>query len=73
MAHDNYIENRGSGLWKITTYKPEKEFGPYEGWLQVSRDFHVVYKSYDVANGGANCIASFPSPNVAAAENTKEI
>jgi hypothetical protein len=70
--HDNYIESRGFGEWVITTYNPEKEFGVYEGFLKVSRDFHVIYAQDNNSgvDASSECIASFPSPNVAAAENT---
>lgn len=68
MANDNIIESRGWGEWVISTYSPDKQFGPYPGFLRVSRDFHVIYASQD---NTTECIASFPSPNVAAAENFK--
>lgn len=70
MAHENYIEKRGFGTWTVYTYNPEKEFGPFSGHLMVSRDFHVIYAGFDESTGfGTGCIASFPSPNVAAAIN----
>lgn len=70
MAHENYIEKRGFGAWTIHTYNPSKTFGPFNGFLVVSRDFHVLYAGFDESTGaGINCIASFPSPNVAAAIN----
>lgn len=73
MASDNYVENRGYGEWVITTYKPEKEFGPYSGYMVVSRDSHVIFKNYDNLNSNlSECISSFPSPNVAAAENKRK-
>lgn len=76
MIHDNYIENRGFGNWAIMTYKPEETFGPFTGWLQVSKDFHIILESYDKnyisSNNDTNCLASFPSQNIAAAINMKE-
>lgn len=77
MAHDNYIEDRGFGNWTIITYKPEQEFGPFVGWLHVSKDFHVILNSdksnHTSVNDGTNCIASFPSPNIAAAINSETV
>jgi len=72
MAHDNYIESRGFGNWIITTYNPSKQFGPYAGFLKVSRDFHVIYATDSLSTDTTSeCIGSFPSQNVAAAENLK--
>lgn len=71
MAHDNYIESRGYGEWMVTTYNPAKEFGPYSGRLDVSRDFHVIRFQDDNSTTDTHCIASFPSQNVAVAENIK--
>lgn len=69
MAHDNYIDNRGFGNWTVYLYNPgEQAFGPFEGDLVVSKDFHTIYTPPDV-NGARDCIGNFPNPNVAAVIN----
>ncbi len=68
IDNSNMVSTKGYGNWKITTYRPEQLFGTYEGVLEISKDFHSIWE-YDENGRRVICIAVFPNPNVAAAEN----
>lgn len=56
---DNYLQNNGSGLWKIRIYNPGEMIGPFNGFLHVNKEHHII----KTQNG--DCIVSIPSQNVA--------
>lgn len=68
IDNSNMVSTKGYGKWRITTYRPEQLFGVYEGDLEISKDFHSIWK-YDNEGKKIACIAVFPNPNVAAAES----
>lgn len=67
---DNLNLDRGYGNWHFHIYQPilGEEIGPYKGYLEVSKDFHVIYAK--TSNDKKYFIASIPSPNVAYVYNT---
>jgi len=62
---NNNISDRGCGIWRLRTYNPEEWFGPYEGKLLVTKDWHIVAS----VDAQPITLAEFPNGNVAVVEN----
>lgn len=71
---DNNVFDRGWGKWVFCIYNPTcgeagNQIGPFEGTLEITKDFHCVVDD----NKDNIYTASIPSQNVAYAINKDKI
>jgi hypothetical protein len=66
---DNTVSPRGYGQWRFELYNPQKEIGPFEGILEVSKDFHTVFTVRE--SGERDYLLNVSSHNVSYVENMK--
>ena len=60
--------NRGLGNWKFEIYNPNKELGPFRGYLHITKDHHTIFEDPKLLN----MYLSIPSQNVAWVIKEKE-
>jgi hypothetical protein len=60
MPQEFVNANRGYGEWQFEIYNPNKVLGPFNGYLFITKEHHVIFEDEDLLN----TIVNIPSHNV---------
>lgn len=68
MANESFTSSsRGYGKWSLEIYTPSKCLGPIEGYLLITKEYHIIFSDALMKD----TILNIPSQNVAYVQKYK--